>query len=126
MPCDNCVRLTRELREAREELSEYRAPDTQPDPAKLLRWLRKPASPQTAYLLLHLAQRPGRVCEIMDLADAMNAADTMNPRNCVRVHVARARRCLEFRGAPDAIFNLYGVGFGLDRATAAMIMEAAL
>ena len=125
MACDNCARLTRELREAKEELAEYQIEAIEPDPVKLLRWLRKPATPQTAALVLHLSRSPGRACQIMDLSDAMGASQTMDPRNGVRVHVARARRCLEYRGMSEVIFNQYGVGFSIERDAAKAIMEAA-
>ena len=136
MVCDNCARLTRELREAREELAEYEgALDVTEDMAvfKLGRALK--IRPQTAKLLLTLASRPDRMFGIDLLSDALGYAgagtETLAPSGCllsqsIRVNVVRARAALKSLGFDKrALTTAYGKGYGLSEDAAKAVLEAA-
>lgn len=124
MPCAECEKLRKQVRELKEEIAEWERSDADFNPVKVLRWMRKPASPQTVALSVSLANAGGRILTTDELAQSMGAHKTMDPANSVRVHVARARRCLEYKGYGQSIFNQYGVGFFMDRNVGRAILEA--
>lgn len=124
MPCDNCAALTRQVRELREELAEYSQPDAVVDSHRVLKWLRKPASPQTARLAIALARAHGRMVHLMDLADEVGLGNVLNVPNSVRVQVSHLRRCLERHGHLGVVVNHYGEGFHMDKSVSREVLAA--
>lgn len=110
--CPNCIRLTRELREAQETISEYERPQESASAEihRIRDWLGRPSRIQSAKLLAALLRSPGNVVPNELLAFAMDY-DGDRPVNLVlSTHSTYLRRSLERRGMPRSIQSAYGQG----------------
>ena len=131
MTCDNCARLTRELREAREELAEYRdaLPDTE-DHRVVLIAKRLGIQPQGGRMAAEMADRNGRICTTELLGELIGYGGegyVGDPgrlmTGVVRVNISRLRKALERAGCPGAVVNYHGTGYALSEAGVKLVRK---
>lgn len=139
MSCPRCDQLARELREAREELEEWRRLGGREDAAEadltrlhaLQAWLRDPylprsvSRPQAARLLQALVARAPEFCSPDRLAHVCGVGFDANAKSILRVNVTNVRKSLEALGLPVEIENSHGHGWRISREHAALVKAAA-
>ena len=123
MTCENCIRLTRELREALETIEEYERPEQSitPEIHKIRKWLGRPARIQTARMLDALMKTPGQIVTNERLAFAMEYDGDLPIFKILSVHSTYLRNALERRGLPRSVRTGYGSGRWIDPENAAII-----
>ena len=126
MTRENCIRLTRELREARELIEEYERPEQAIAPRfqKIRKWLGRPARVQTVKMLDALLKSPGQIVTNDRLAFAMEYDGDKPVFKILSVHSTYLRNALERRGLPRSVRTGYGSGRWIDPENAALISAA--
>lgn len=121
--CKNCERLNRELREAREEIQEWkvRGIDGGGDMASRLRYALK-IRPQGALIVAAMMEREGRFVRPDFLIEAANIGG-QSEKNTLRVQILFARKSLDAVGITDAIVSSYGDGYLLTTEAASELRE---
>lgn len=132
MPCDSCDRLRAQLREAREELAEWRRSDGSSLNGDV--WRIKRAfgiNPQPAIIINALMRDAGRVVTNDALVEAMGyAGEGREPvkgqaddRLALQVVICKARSALRAEGLHEAISNVHHTGYIMPRTKAAEITK---
>lgn len=138
MPCVQCETLQRDLREAREELAEWRARerDDGPSETRLEAWCTAlDLRPRATAMIMVMADRPDRVCKPHFLLSATLRKDRYvdagraSEQNLVAAHLSQARRRLRAIGLPYVLQTAWTGGYRISRADAqrlkALVGEAA-
>lgn len=126
MMCDNCARLTRELREAREELREYERP-AETHSAEVYRlndFLGRPCQLQAAKMILMLMERPGQVVLKDNLIFGMQFNGSITATKVLHVNASRARAALIKAGLPRSVRSAWDKGYYIEQKDADMIRAA--
>jgi DNA-binding response OmpR family regulator len=124
--CANCIRLTRELREALELVAEYeRAPKNVDARAyQINNWLHRPCQIQSAKMLKALLDADGKVVLRDRLAFLMNYQGDLPAERILTVNGSRLNKALENKGLPRAVRNAFGQGYYIETKNADAIRAA--
>jgi DNA-binding response OmpR family regulator len=124
--CDNCVRLTRELREAQELIAEYERPGAVIDSRvyRVNNWLRRPCQIQSAKILVALLDAAGKVVPRDRLIHIIDYQGDLRIERILTVNVSRLNKALENKGMPRAVKNAFGEGYYIYDADADIIRAA--
>lgn len=125
MACESCAQLTRELREAREEIEELSRPQKSfsAEVQKTRDWLGTPCRLQTAKLLLCLMKTPGRILDNDTLLFAMDYHGDGDASHIISVHTAMLRSSLRAKGLGPCVLSAYGRGRFIEKEDADLIRE---
>jgi|GEM_PF-3928367 len=122
--CPNCIRLTRELREAREELAAYAEgplDDVDQDLARVGLWLGARGNGNSARILMAIMQCDGRIVGWTQLGE-MIGYEGINVRGYLGVYICWIRKGLERNGMK--IHTAWGSGWWIDKPTIKAIRAA--
>lgn len=138
MACDECDRLRRDLREAKEELAEYRADRPAPvavndNADRMGRWMKALDCPYgQVRLLMTFVESPGRAFDrdaLLDHLEGFGRSEQTDRAIDTRIKRLRASLRAALRTNTNPISTLYGIGYVMDAPTAhtikAMVGEAA-
>ena len=126
MTCENCIRLTRELREALELIDEYERPGAVSD-ARVYRinhWLSRPCSVQGAKILAALLDAKGQVVPRDRLVYIIDYAGDLPIERILSVNISRLRVALRNRGLKVSVNNAHSKGYYIDTKDADVIRAA--
>lgn len=130
MPCGECDRLRAQVRDLKDELSEWeRMRGGDETRVNLLR-SRLRLRPQPAKILDALMDRPGMVVSLDTLIDRSDAGGTLpddampsrgGPLQSIRVNIARVRAALMDKRIVGGVVNVRGEGYVLDKRAAEQV-----
>lgn len=126
MTCENCIRLTRELREARELIEEYERPGAMVDSRvyELNNWLGRPCQVQGAKMLVALMDAGGKIVPRDRLIHIIDYHGDLRVERILTVNVSRVNKALTNKGLPRAVRNAHGVGYYVSATDAETIRAA--
>ena len=129
MTCNNCERLNREIRELREELAEWGRVEKNETLADKLR-KRFRLRPQASHVLAELVTRPDRVfgrdAMIQHMGYTGSPMETVRDGEdqAIRNAITWIRNALKDERLDVTIRNIYGAGYLVSKADAAVIRAA--
>lgn len=126
MTCEHCIRLTRELREAKELLSEYERDENthSPDVYRMNDFLGRPCQLQAAKMILMLIERPGQVVLNDTLVFGMQFNGNITASKVLHVNASRARAALVKSGLPKSVKCAWSKGYYIEPRDAEIIRTA--
>lgn len=129
MPCDNCERLRREIRELKEEIAEWGKVENNEALSDRLR-IRFRLRPQAALALAAMLERPGRVFSVQALIQHIgyngNPMDTKRngEDQSVRTNISWVRLGLMDARLGVHVRNIQRQGYMISKEDAEKIMAA--